>query len=283
MSKKPLLTYENLEVSYGGCNVVREVSFEVKGGEIFGIVGESGSGKSTILRATLGLLGGSGAITGGQICYEASNLGKSNLEVSNLGTSNLCEFPPGVMREIRGAEIGMIFQDCLSALSPTRTVESQLWEACCAHEGLSYGREELFERACVLLEKLSVDQPERVLRSYPFELSGGLGQRVGIAMAMLLEPKVILADEPTSALDVISQRQVLDALRRLRDERGVTIVFVSHNIAAVRAIADSVLVLKDGVVEEAGNAQEVLSNPQTPYTKKLLSSVVSLKGESAYE
>lgn len=281
-----MLTYDNLEVSYGGCAVVRGVSFEVKEGEVFGIVGESGSGKSTILRATLGILGSSGAVTGGQIRYEASSLGslgESNLEVSNLGTSNLCELSPDAMREIRGAEIGMIFQDCLSALSPIRTVESQLWEACCAHEGLPYGREELFERAYVLLEKLSVDQPERVLRSYPFELSGGLGQRVGIAMAMLLEPKVILADEPTSALDVISQRQVLDALRRLCDERGVTIVFVSHNIAAVRAIADSVLVLKDGVVEEAGDTQDVLSNPQTPYTKKLLSSVVSLKGESAYE
>ncbi len=269
LTTNPLLAYRYVDVAYGDHAVLHDINVCVHAGEIVGIVGESGSGKSTLLKAAMGLFGNDGTLTKGQICYGGFDLAACSFEE---------------LRALRGAQIAMIFQECLSALTPTKTIASQMYEQCCAHATCAVSKDEVFSRAIELLGALFIERPDEVLASYPFELSGGIGQRVGIAMAMLLEPNIILADEPTSALDAVSQKQVLTEFVRLKQEKNTAVVLVSHNIAAVRAVADYVVVLKDGIVVEQGSAQEVLSAPQSAYTQELLAAVPTLKKtEGAYD
>lgn len=254
-----LLEYEHVDVAYDGICAVRDVSFSVAQGQIVGIVGESGSGKSTLLKAAMGLLGGRGSVPQGRILYRGTDL----LALSEKELRALC-----------GPELGMVFQDCLAALTPSYTIGNQMYEAVRVHKKCK--RAEVDERACELLSRLNVEEPERILKSYPFELSGGLGQRVGIAMAMILDPAVLLADEPTSALDAVSQKLVVEELSQLRRDLGTSIVVVTHNVSVVRALADSVVVLKDGSVVEEGPAAQVLEKPENEYTKELLAAVPSI-------
>lgn len=257
---EPLLTYQNLEVSFSGQTVLHGVSLALCPGEILGVVGESGSGKSTLLRAAMGLLGGGGAVTGGDIWYRGKNL-------PDLSEREL--------RRIRGAEIGMIFQDAGASLCPIRTVGAQIHESMAAHGRIS--RAEARERALALFEKLRLKDGQRIWDSYPFSLSGGMSQRVCIAMAMLMEPLVLLADEPTSALDVAVQKQVVQELLRLRDLFGTALLLVTHDIAVASAMADTVLVLKEGRAVEYGPARQVLTTPQAPYTRQLLEAAPRLR------
>ena len=257
---EPLLTYQNLEVSFSGQTVLHGVSLALCPGEILGVVGESGSGKSTLLRAAMGLLGSGGAVTGGDIWYRGKNL-------PDLSEREL--------RRIRGAEIGMIFQDAGASLCPIRTVGAQIHESMAAHGRIS--RAEARERALALFEKLRLKDGQRIWDSYPFSLSGGMSQRVCIAMAMLMEPLVLLADEPTSALDVAVQKQVVQELLRLRDLFGTAILLVTHDIAVASAMADTVLVLKEGRAVEYGPARQVLTTPQAPYTRQLLEAAPRLR------
>lgn len=257
---EPLLTYQNLEVSFSGQTVLHGVSLALCPGEILGVVGESGSGKSTLLRAAMGLLGGGGAVAGGDIWYRGKNL-------PDLSEREL--------RRIRGAEIGMIFQDAGASLCPIRTVGAQIHESMAAHGRIS--RAEARERALALFEKLRLKDGQRIWDSYPFSLSGGMSQRVCIAMAMLMEPLVLLADEPTSALDVAVQKQVVQELLRLRDLFGTALLLVTHDIAVASAMADTVLVLKEGRAVEYGPARQVLTTPQAPYTRQLLEAAPRLR------
>ena len=257
---EPLLTYQNLEVSFSGQTVLHGVSLALCPGEILGVVGESGSGKSTLLRAAMGLLGGGGAVTGGDIWYRGKNL-------PDLSEREL--------RRIRGAEIGMIFQDAGASLCPIRTVGAQIHESMAAHGRIS--RAETRARALALFEKLRLEDGQRIWDSYPFSLSGGMSQRVCIAMAMLMEPLVLLADEPTSALDVAVQKQVVQELLRLRDLFGTALLLVTHDIAVASAMADTVLVLKEGRAVEYGPARQVLTTPQAPYTRQLLEAAPRLR------
>lgn len=251
--RSPLLTYDQVHIAYDGVTVVRDVSFCVEPGTVTCIVGESGSGKSTLVKAAMGLLGPGGAVTDGDIRYgDASLLALSHKE----------------LRALCGQDLALVFQDCLSALTPLRRIGDQVYEAMRAHRLIS--RDDCRELATATLARLGLDDPERVLASYPFNLSGGMGQRVGIAMALLSEPKVLFADEPTSALDTIAQRQVIDLFRRINEQRGTTIVLVTHNMGVVRALADSVVVLKGGLVVERGEASQVLGSPAAPYTRELL-------------
>lgn len=256
---EPLLAYEHVDVAYDGVCAVHDVSFSVETGQILGIVGESGSGKSTLLKAAMGLLGGRGSVPQGRILYRGTNL---------------LALPEKELRALCGPELAMVFQDCLAALTPSYTIGNQMYESVRVHKKCR--RAEVDERACELLSRLNVEEPRRILKSYPFELSGGLGQRVGIAMAMILEPSVLLADEPTSALDAVSQKLVVEELAQLRREMGTSIVVVTHNISVVRALADSVVVLKDGSVVEEGPAACVLEEPESEYTKELLAAVPSI-------
>ena len=255
-----LLRYEQVEISYRGRPAVRDVSFTLHEGEILGIVGESGSGKSTLIRAAMGLLGPSGAVTRGDILYRGRSLPALTQEE---------------LRRINGPELGMIFQNAGASFCPVRTVGSQFYESAAAHGRVS--RQDFTEHAVDLLEKIGFADGRRILNSYPFELSGGMQQRVGIAAAMLLKPSVLLADEPTSALDVFVQKQVVEEMLLLRKEFGTAIILVTHNIGVVGAMADSVLVLKDGGAVEFGRTQQVLNAPENAYTKKLMSAVPRLK------
>lgn len=255
-----LLRYEHVEISYSGVPAIQDVSFSLEAGEILGIVGESGCGKSTLLKAAMGLLGDHGLVTRGDIWYKEQNLP---------------DLPDKVRQTINGLELGMIFQNAGTSFCPVRTVGVQLYEALRAHEAVS--KAEFQNRALELLEKLGFSNGPRVLQSYPFELSGGMQQRVGIAAAMLLQPSVLLADEPTAALDVSVQKQVLEEMLLVRQTFGTAIVLVSHNISLIGAMADRVMVLKDGKTMEYGSARQVLTSPRAAYTRALLDAVPRLR------
>ena len=255
-----LLDYQHVEISFNGNAVVHDVSFQLRPGEILGLVGESGSGKSTLIKAAMGLLGENGVVTRGDIWFEGKNL------------PDLSEKE---MRRIRGEKIGMIFQDCGASMSPIRTIGEQIVESLAAHHKVSTAKARA--AAMELFDKLRFKDGERVWNSYPFELSGGMNQRAGIAIAMLMNPAILMADEPTSALDVAVQRQVVEEMLNIRDVFGTAIIIVSHDIGVVSAMADSILVLQNGNVMEYGKAKDVLENPRNDYTKKLLSAVPRLR------
>lgn len=255
-----IIRYEHVDISYKGELAVHDVSFSVEEGEILGIVGESGSGKSTLIKAAMGLLGRDGLVTRGDIWYQGLDLP---------------DLKPKEMRKICGPEIGMIFQMAGSSFCPIRTVRAQLYEIVKEHEKITIQEFEM--RAEELFQKFGFEDPKRILDSYPFELSGGMQQRVGIVAAMLLNPKILMADEPTSALDVSVQKQVVDEMCMVREKFGTTILLVTHNLGVIRAMADKVLVLENGEVREYGKTKEVLENPQSEYTKKLLSAVLELR------
>ena len=255
-----LLRYDHVDISYNGFLAVKDVSFTLEPGEILGIVGESGCGKSTLIKAAMGLLGSAGMVTRGDIWYKGKNL-------PDLSAKEL--------RRLNGPELGMIFQSAGSSFCPIRTIGAQLYETMTEHEKTS--KAEFLDRAMELLGKLGFEDGKRVLGSYPFELSGGMQQRVGIAAAMLLNPSVLLADEPTSALDVSVQKQVVEEMLLVRDTFGTAMVLVSHNFGVIGAMADKVLVLKDGETVEYGKTQQVLENPQADYTRAMLSAVPRLR------
>lgn len=259
-----MLEFEGASIGYGGMPVVDEVSFSLRPGEILGIVGESGSGKSTLLKAALGMLGPAGSLTAGRVCFRGEDL---------------AGLTPARLRNLRGREIGMVFQDSLSSLTPTRKIGDLFYEAVSAHGRLS--RDACDGLAASCLSRLNIAEPQRILASYPFELSGGIGQRVGIAMAVALRPMLLLADEPTSALDVVSQKEVVGEFARLRAELGMGIVLVTHNIGIVRELADAILVLKDGHAVEYGSVRDVLNNPHSACTQELLAAVPTLKRGAA--
>lgn len=255
-----LLQYNHVDISYLGQPVIRDVSFSLHSGEILGIVGESGSGKSTLIKAAMGLLGCEGQVTRGDIWFKGKNLP---------------ELPPKELRKLCGPELGYIFQSSGSAFCPIRTVGAQLFETMRAHGKITKADFEV--QALELLSKLGFDSGKRILESYPFELSGGMQQRVGIAAAMLLNPSVLFADEPTSALDVTIQKQVVEEMLMVRETFGTAIVLVTHNLGVIGAMTDRVLVLENGRCVECGSTRQVLSQPRADYTKALLAAVPRLR------
>ena len=255
-----LLRYDHVDISYNGFLAVKDVSFTLEPGEILGIVGESGCGKSTLIKAAMGLLGNDGMVTRGDVWYKGKNLP---------------DLPPKELRKLNGRSLGMIFQSAGSSFCPIRTIEAQLYETMTEHEKTS--KAEFLDRAMELLGKLGFEDGKRVLGSYPFELSGGMQQRVGIAAAMLLNPSVLLADEPTSALDVSVQKQVVEEMLLVRETFGTAILLVAHNIGVIGAMADKVLVMKNGEAVEYGDTRQVLGSPQAAYTRQLLSAVPRLR------
>ena len=272
-----LLEVNNLHTSFftpaGEVRAVNGVSFNLERGKVLGIVGESGSGKSTLIKAAMGLLGDLGMVTRGDIWYKGKNL-------PDLSAAEL--------RKLNGPELGMIFQSAGSSFCPIRTVGAQLYESMMEHSDArgtrdipslseSITKEKFRARAVELLRKIGFENGQRILDSYPFELSGGMQQRVGIAVAMLLNPSVLLADEPTSALDVSVQKQVVEEMLLLRKTFGTSIVLVTHNIGVIGAMADKVLVMKNGEMVEYGETQQVLNNPKEDYTRLLMSAVPKLK------
>lgn len=257
---EPLLQAEHITICYNGKPVVKDVSFNVDAREILGVVGESGSGKSTIIKAVMGLLGGGGMVTEGDIWYKGRNV---------------VDMPSEELRKILGPEIGMVFQDCKAALCPIRTVGVQIYESISEHERVT--KKQVYERAGEVMRKIGLTDPQRIMDSYPFELSGGMNQRVGICAAMMMKPALLLADEPTSALDVTVQAQVIREMKLMRATYGTAMILVTHNIGVVKAMADRVLVLQNGEMRDYGPADCVLNHPENVYTKKLMDSVLHLR------
>lgn len=255
-----LLRYDHVDISYLGQPVIRDVSFSLHSGEILGIVGESGSGKSTLIKAAMGLLGCEGQVTRGDIWFKGKNLP---------------ELLPKELRKLCGPELGYIFQSSGSAFCPIRTVGAQLFETMRAHGKIT--KADFEAQALELLGKLGFADGKRILASYPFELSGGMQQRIGIAAAMLLNPSVLFADEPTSALDVTIQKQVVEEMLMVRETFGSAIVLVTHNLGVIGAMTDRVLVLENGRCVECGSTRQVLSQPRADYTKALLAAVPRLR------
>ncbi|MDP9907212.1 ABC transporter ATP-binding protein [Arthrobacter bambusae] len=249
----------------GVVRALHGVSFEVQDNEIVGIVGESGSGKSTVVRSITKLLMPPGKVSAGNV---------------NFAGRNLLDLTEREMRQIRGKEIGFIAQNPFSALNPVTRIEKQFANIAKAH-GVKVDASER-SRALQLLESTGVRDPERVMRGYAHELSGGMAQRVVIAMALYLNPQLVIADEPTTALDLTVQRQVLDTLRRLTVESGRSMLIVTHDLGVVASYCNRVLVMYRGNIVEQGLVEDVFVRPRHPYTISLLNSVVRPEDETQF-
>ncbi|MCG7572329.1 ABC transporter ATP-binding protein [Phaeobacter sp. CNT1-3] len=269
MLDQPIAKIENLRVEFqtkdGPVVGVEDVSFDVNPGETVCIVGESGSGKSVSSLSLMRLVEfGGGEIAGGKLLFDR----KEGDAVDLANTEQ------DLMRTIRGNEIGMIFQEPMTALNPVFTVGRQLTEGLRLHKGLSKAEAEA--RALELLKQVRIPEPERRLKQYPHELSGGMRQRVVIAMALACEPRLLIADEPTTALDVTIQAEILALMDRLKRETGTAVMFITHDMAVVAQMADRVVVMFRGNKVEEGTVQEIFENPQHDYTKALLAAVPKL-------
>lgn len=258
---KPLLEIKNLNINYkNSIKAVKNVSLTLEDSQIISIVGESGSGKSTLIRAILKLLPTGGKIECGKIFFLEKDILTLNKKELN---------------KLRGKDIGMIFQDPNSTMDPIKTIKKQFIEYILEHNNIS--KKEAIDLAKEYLLKLSLTDVDRILKSYPFELSGGMKQRVAIAMSMAQSPRLLLADEPTSALDVTVQAQVIQELKKIRENFKTAIILVTHNMGVASYISDKIAVMKDGELIEFGDKEQIINNPQKEYTKLLLNAVINLK------
>ena len=258
-----LLSVENLQVQFqtkkGINTAVDGVSFSVEKGKILGIVGESGCGKSVTSMSILQLLSSNARISGGSI---------------KLDGKELIGLPEKEMCKIRGNDIAMIFQDPMTALNPTLTIGNQLMEPIMLHQNC--GKKEAWTRAVNVLKRVGIAAPEKRMKEYPHQLSGGMRQRVMIAMAVSCEPRLLIADEPTTALDVTIQAQILELMCELREKMGTAIMLITHDMGVVAETADDVLVLYAGKAVEYGSIEDIFEKPKHPYTQGLLNSIPRL-------
>lgn len=266
--KKTILDVKNLSVDFeteqGTVHAVRDASFHVKEGEILGVVGESGSGKSVSMHAVMGLLASNGYVSAGDIIFNGENITYKNFANEKAYEERMCS--------IRGKEIGMIFQNPMTYLNPVITVGHQLREAIQNHNP-KLGRAELGRRTIEQLHLVGIPSPETIARQYPYTLSGGMRQRVVMAIALANRPKLIIADEPTTSLDVTTQAQVLDLIREMSRQIHASTVMVTHDLGIVASLCDRVAIMYGGKIVETGSVREIFYAPDHPYTKGLLSSV----------
>jgi oligopeptide/dipeptide ABC transporter ATP-binding protein len=253
----PLIKVSDLTISTSDDNrtLVNSISFEIAPGEAVGVVGESGSGKTLTALSLLGLLPRGVHATSGSIAYEAADLLKTDEES---------------LRSIRGNEIAMIYQDPMTALNPVMKLGAQLIEVIESHEGSTANGK---ERVLASFAEVGIPDPQRAYESYPHEFSGGMRQRVMIAMALLLSPKLLIADEPTTALDVTIQQQILALVMQERRKRNMSMLWITHDLGVVANLVDRVIVMYAGRIVEEGSVKEVFTNPQHPYTAGLLASL----------
>ena len=257
---REILNLKNLSVSYGDINILKDIDLSLKKGEILGIVGESGSGKSTLIKSIMGILDENASIDG-----------EINFEGKDLTSLSLKDY-----RKIKGKEISMIFQNPTEYFNPTRKISKQFIETIRSHNDIS--KQEIQKKAINTFKFLGLQDGKKIWNSYPFELSGGMNQRVAIALSIMLEPKILLADEPTSALDVTVQAQVVKELLKLRQELNTSIILVTHNIGVASYMADNIGVMYGGRIIEYGESEELINNPKHPYTKMLINSVPVING-----
>ena len=268
MDESVVLAIENLQVSFSvrgqRLYALRGIDLQLKKGESLAIVGESGCGKTVLTRACAGMLEENGRIDGGSILFEGQDLTK--LRRNRDWT------------KIRGSKIAMVFQDPMTSLNPIVTIGRQLMEVIRTHRGCS--RKEARQQALEMMERVGIDNPERRFDDYPFQYSGGMRQRIVIAIALCCQPQILICDEPTTALDVTIQAQILELIRQLQQELGFAVIFITHDLGVVANMADRVAVLYAGQVVELGQVEEIFYDPRHPYTWALLSSLPQLAQES---
>lgn len=259
-----LLSIKNLAVTYGNNPnpTIAGVNLDLAEGEIVSIVGESGSGKTTVIRALLGVLPNTGRVSDGSITFDGQDL---------------LSFSRKDWLDLRGNHIAMIFQDSGNMMNPIQTIGKQFVEFIQLHSTMS--KQEAEAKAVKMLALTNLPHPEAIMKSYPFELSGGMRQRVGIAMAITFSPKLLLGDEPTSALDVTTQAQIVEELLRINRENKTSMIIVTHNIGVAAHMSDKIMVMKQGAVVEYGTTEGVIRNPQADYTKQLLNAVPEIGGK----
>ncbi len=257
-----LLSLKDVEISYKGRPTVQGFNLDMEQGQIVSLVGESGSGKTTVIRAILGLIAGGGKVTKGSITFDGKDLLKNTTQQ---------------WRDMRGTDISMIFQDSGAMMNPTRKIGDAYIEYILTHENIS--KKEAWDKGVKMLEKMRLPSGDNIMRSYPFQLSGGMRQRVGIAMGMTYQPKLLLADEPTSALDVTTQAQIVRQMMALRDDYKTSIIVVTHNLGVAAYMSDYIVVLKHGRIEDQGSRDHILHHSENEYTRKLIAAVPSLGGE----
>ena len=255
-----LLEVRDLRTSFftdaGEVRAVNGVSFNLERGRVLGIVGESGSGKSVTAYSIMQILAGTGKIVGGSIKFDGQEL---------VGAGEK------VMKDIRGNKISIIFQDPMTSLNPTYTIGRQLMEAILLHTDRN--KQQAYDRAVEMLRLVNVNEPEKRMKQYPYEFSGGMRQRVMIAMALACEPDILIADEPTTALDVTIQAQILELMKSLQEELGMAIIMITHDLGVVAQLCDEVIVMYAGSICEQGSADEIFYSPKHEYTKGLLRSI----------
>lgn len=268
--KEAVLQVNNLAVSFrtnnGMVRAVRDISFDLYKGETLAIVGESGSGKSVTARSLMGILAPNAVVDGGSILYE-------DVDLLKLKESEFHKY--------RGNKLGMIFQDPLSSLNPIMKVGKQLTESMRLNEKIS--RQEAKERALKLLAGVGISDPERRYNQYPFELSGGMRQRIVIAIALSANPEILICDEPTTALDVTIQAQILELINSIKRERQLSVLFITHDMGVVANMADRIAVMYAGKIVEYGTAEEIFYQPAHPYTWALLASIPDLDTKEKLE
>ena len=260
MSEMPLLQVKNLHTSFftdaGEVKAVNGISYNLDAGKVLGIVGESGSVKSVSAYSIMRILTDTGRVTGGEVLFKGENI---------------LNYTPQQMQKFRGSRISIIFQDPMTCLNPTFSIGSQLREAIRIHTDRN--KEQIQARAVEMLQLVGVNEPERRLRQYPHELSGGMRQRVMIAMALACEPDILIADEPTTALDVTIQAQILELMQSLQKKLGMAIIMITHDLGVIADMCDEIIVMYGGKVCERGTADEIFYNPRHEYTKGLIRSI----------
>ena len=255
-----LLEVKNLQTSFftdaGEVKAVNDVSFSLDRGKVLGIVGESGSGKSVTAYSILQILAPAGKIVGGSVKLDGQEL---------IGADEK------VMKTVRGNKVSIIFQDPMTSLNPTYTIGRQLIEAITLHTDRD--RKQAYERAVEMLRLVNINEPEKRMKQYPFEHSGGMRQRIMIAMALACEPDILIADEPTTALDVTIQAQILEEIQKLQKKMGMAVILVTHDLGVIANLCDDIIVMYGGRVCERGTADEIFYNSKHEYTKGLLNSI----------
>lgn len=265
--KEVLLKVENLKTSFftpaGEVKAVDDISYTLGYNEVMGIVGESGSGKSVEAYSIMGLLQSPGRVTGGKVTFMGEDI---------------FSYTPEQMRDLRGSRISMIFQNPMTCLNPVYTIGNQLTEALRCHDK-TVSKKDARTKAIDMLEQVGISNASKRIDQYPHELSGGMRQRVMIAMALITEPKLLIADEPTTALDVTIQAQIIELMKSLQEKNGTSIIFITHNLGVVAEICDTVSVMYAGKIVEQGTVRDIFYAPAHPYTKGLMQSTPRLDGD----
>lgn len=281
MQKDTILSVEDLQVKFtlrgSVLNVLRGISLDIHKGESLAIVGESGSGKSVFTKNFLGMLDSNGYIDGGSIRFRMDDSGsdESIVDLTQFKTEK-------EWLTVRGKQIAMVMQDPMTSLNPLKTIGKQLEETVLLHHDIS--KEEAHKRAVQLLTDVGINEPERRCKQYPHEFSGGMRQRVVIAIALACDPRVLICDEPTTALDVTIQAQILKLIRDLQEKLDLTTIYITHDLGVVANVADRIAVMYAGDIVEVGDVNEIFYDPRHPYTWALLSSLpqLGIKGEDLY-